>query len=360
MVLGGGLLFVLAVVIAIGAQYYRGGAAAPAASADPAAAAPAGAETITVTAFVGGEKMPFLKDPRVTSILKDRYGITVDATKSGSVDMVQSAMPGKDALWPSTSTAVDIFKEHGGTWVARENIFSSPLVFDSYDTIVVALEKAGMVSDRTGVKYLDLPKLVGAMKAGKTWKDLGMTSATKIKIFSTDPTKSNSGLMFAGLYASVLNNNEPPDDTTIEALLPEIKEYFARLGNMDASSSDLFAKFLSMGAGAYPMVAAYENQLVEFVDTNPQFADQIKAHVVVLYPEPTMWSEHPILALNPKGKKLLDALHDDEELKKIAAQAHGFRSALSGVTGNLAAVDSTVPMPSEAVTGKILATLTTP
>ena len=91
------------------------------------------------------------------------------------------------------------------------------------------------------------------------------------------------------------------------------------------------------------------NQLVEFTDSNPQYREQIQQHIVVLYPEPTTWSEHPVLALNANGKKLLDALHDDEELRKIAVESHGFRSALSGVTGNAVAVDSTVPMPGEAI-----------
>ena len=357
---GGGVVL-LAVVIAIGWQQWQKGAPAVAAPGETNAqvGASQGVEAVTVTAFVGGEKIPFLKNLRVAAILKDRYQLTVEATKSGSVEMVQSSMPGKDVLWPSTATAVDLFQEHGGQWVAKENMFSSPLVLDSWDTVAAALDHGGMVTDRAGVKYLDLPKLVSAMKAQKTWKDLGLNSPTKIKIFSTDPTKSNSGLMFAGLYASVLNGSESPDTTTIEPLLPQLKEYFARLGNMDASSADLFAKFLSMGAGTYPLVAAYENQLIEFVDANPQYREQIQSHVIVLYPEPTVWSEHPLLALNAKGKRLLDALQD-EELQKIAVENHGFRSPLSGVTGTRAAVESTVPIPSESVTGRILATLSSP
>jgi hypothetical protein len=307
-----------------------------------------------VTAFVGGEKMSFLKNPRVVAILKDRHGIVVDAAKSGSLEMVATAVPGKDALWPSSATAADVFKEHGGSWVARENIFSSPLVIDAYDTIAAAMAGAGLVKERSGAKYLDLAGLVAAMNAGRTWKDLGMPAGGRIKIFCTDPTRSNSGLLFAGLLSAVFNQGEPPDDTSVEAVLPPLKDYFGRLGAMDGSSADLFGKFLSMGAGAYPMVAAYENQLVEFVDSNPQYRDQIQQHVVVLYPEPTTWSEHPVLALNANGKRFLDALHEDEELKRIAAESHGFRTALSGVTGGVVAVDATVPMPSEAVTRRIL------
>lgn len=357
----GGLLFVMAVVLAIGAQYYLGRgadpAAAPTSSSVGATAAPAAAP---VTALVGGEKMSFLKDPRVVTILKDRYGLTVEPAKAGSLEMVQTAMPGKDVLWPSTAAAVDIFAARGGTWVAKENLFSSPLVVDSFDTVAGGLQAAGMVSERGGARYLDMERLVAAMEAGKTWKDLGLISTSRVKVFCTDPVKSSSGLMFAGLLVSVLNHNEPPDEAAVEPLLPALKAYFARLGNMDASSADLFSKFLSMGPGAYPLVVAYENQLVEFVDANPQYRDEIRAHVVVLYPEPTIWSEHPMLALTANGKRLLDALQQDAELKKLGTEAHGFRSTLSGVTGTFAAIDATVPMPSEAVTARIIGALSAP
>lgn len=52
----------------------------------------------------------------------------------------------------------------------------------------------------------------------------------------------------------------------------------------------------------------------------------IVEQVRVLYPEPTIYSDHPLIALNPNAHRLIDALND-EELQKRAWAGFGFRSA---------------------------------
>ena len=60
--------------------------------------------------------------------------------------------------------------------------------------------------------------------------------------------------------------------------------------------------------------------------------------IVTLYPEPTIFNDHPILALTQTGRKLIPALEDDA-VQDIAWTKYGFRSgtrvveqAFSGVT----------------------------
>ena len=44
---------------------------------------------IVVRGYAGGEKSNFLSDPDVLKILKDKYGITLDDRKAGSIEMVR-------------------------------------------------------------------------------------------------------------------------------------------------------------------------------------------------------------------------------------------------------------------------------
>ena len=53
----------------------------------------------------------------------------------------------------------------------------------------------------------------------------------------------------------------------------------------------------------------------------------------MLYPTPTVWSTHVLLALDENGQKLLDALLD-EDLQALAWTKHGFR------TGNYSTVST--------------------
>lgn len=94
---------------------------------------------------------------------------------------------------------------------------------------------------------------------------------------------------------------------------------------METSSSDLFSQFLRMGVGAKPIIAGYESQLIEYAAIYPDEYKNIADDIVMLYPAPTVWSTHVLLALDENGQKFLDALLD-EDLQSLAWTKHGFRT----------------------------------
>ena len=57
--------------------------------------------------------------------------------------------------------------------------------------------------------------------------------------------------------------------------------------------------------------------------------DKIKDDVVILYPEPTVWSSHVYIALTENGKVGLNALMD-KDIQALAWKEHGFRTIVSG------------------------------
>ena len=86
---------------------------------------------------------------------------------------------------------------------------------------------------------------------------------------------------------------------------------------MESSSSDLFDQFLKTGMGAKPLIAGYENQLLEFAVENPNTWEQIKGDIVMMYPTPTVWSSHVYIALDEAGTAGIDALLD-EDIQRLA------------------------------------------
>ncbi|MEO7718255.1 MAG: hypothetical protein ABIY70_18800 [Capsulimonas sp.] len=334
------------------------------------------AEITEVKGYIGGEKLGFLADPDVTRILSDKYGIRVSATKLGSIDMVEGDVTGQDFLWPSSQVAQEIYVDrvhkdsaskikNGASKIVKSDIiFNSPIVIYSWDIVTDALIKVGVVR-KVGAEYyiVDLPKLVDMINKKATWKSIGLDNLyAGIIVRSTDPSKSNSGMMFAGLLANITNGGEVVNDSTVGKTLPTVKSFFVRQGFMETSSSDQFDQFLKMGVGTSPMVVGYESQLVEFGMENAQYRDMLKTHIQILYPRPTVWSSHPLIALNANGVKLLDALHDPE-IQKIAWEKHGFRSGLLGaqndpsvlkLAGIPARIENVMPMPTPRVMKKII------
>jgi len=289
---------------------------------------------VTVRFKVGGEKIGCLKDPDVVKILLDDYHLQLSPEKEGSVEMVQEPTTGYDAIWPASEFCKQLFEERargaGTTGYKTADVFSSPLVVMSWPLITDALQRRGIISVREGTLYIsDMPRLLKLIEERARWKDVDSSLAMiygTVNVKSTDPTRSNSGSMFMGLLANLMNGGEPCPADQIDKFLPRIRAVSDRMGLKETSSGDIFQHFMSQGVGAYPMMVVYENQFLEALALGQ---DNLRAQVRVLYPEPTVWASHPFIALTANGRRLLDALQDPR-LQKIMWESHGFRSATPG------------------------------
>lgn len=323
----------------------------------PREAAAAMGEPVTLQGRMGGEKAGFVENPQVVAALA-RYGLTLNVRKAGSVEMTRESTADLDFLWPASQVNLEDFRAGGGTPVQTEEVFHSPLVFYSWDVITDALVTNGIVQKEAETYYVtDLSKLVGLMDQKRKWTDLGLSQFPgSILIHTTDPARSNSGNTWATLLASAYHEGEVLTAEQAPFILPKVKAHFERMGFMESSSGTLFDKFLKQGVGAFPIIVAYENQLLEFAAEHPELVGPVRQKLRVCYPRPTVWASHPLIALTPKGKRLIAALKDPQ-LQRLAWERHGFRSGLMGavqvanlpVAGVPTTIDAVLPMPSLAV-----------
>lgn len=342
---------VILVIIAIGAVFFQ--------------MHPITKPVITLKGLVGGEKMGLLDDSDFKNILKSKYGFELDYSKAGSIEMVEGDIGNNDFLFPSSQTALELFKAAKGQQLLKsDTIFNSPLVIYSWNTVTDALVKTGIVHQTDGVYYLDFPKLIALVSQNKKWSELGLDLYGNISITTTDPTKSNSGNMFAGLLANTLNG-EVVTPATVAPVIPKLQQFFEKLGYLEPSSADLFEQYLKTGVGAKPMIVGYENQMIEFSHDNPDIWQTVKNNIRILYPVPTVWSAHPLLVLTPKAKDLIVALQD-KEIQKIAWEKHGFRTGLLGTQNDImilktinipATIDKVMPLPNAVVMDQIIIAL---
>ena len=306
-----------------------------------------------ISGYVGGEKIGLLEDEEVQEILRDRYRLTIDYAKAGSIDMITADASGRDFLFPSNQTALELYEQINGKPVKSEIILNTPIVLYTRSAVADALVTEGIASETEGVCYVDMEKLTEAIETGRTWADIGLPQLYgSITVGTTDPTKSNSGNMFAGLLANTLCGGVA-NESSLPEILPRLKSIFQKLGYMESSSSDLFDQFLKTGMGAKPLIAGYENQLLEFAAEDPATWEQVKEDIVMLYPTPTVWSSHVYIALDEKGTAGIDALLD-EDIQRLAWEKHGFRTGVYdtpsagehfGVPGLAEEITQVAPMP---------------
>lgn len=301
----------------------------------------------TVSCIGGSEKGPLMEDARVKQILADRYHLAVNFQSMGSLDQVQLSTADLkqrkvDCLWPSSDGSKLVFEAQHKTSdfsaYRAETVFRTPEVIYSGPASTDALTKAGIVQQRSGRYFIVNMKnlLLNYVLKGKRWEDLG-TAGIKgpIKIGSTDPAQSNSGFMLYLLKLTIVATDDPftpPTEDQARKVLPIIKNLQNAQGLQSSSSGFGFDQWLQQGGEVYlPLYAGYESQIIEKIAQNPQQAQDLLKDVRVLYPEPTVYSDHPILALDTVGQKLIDAMKD-KDIQTIAWKQHGFRSILPGVT----------------------------
>lgn len=330
-------------------------------------------ETATLNGYAGGEKMAFIQNPKTVQALK-RRGLVMNADREGSVDQVRDpTLLGRKPqyLWPSSAPLVELAKKNAKV-LKDQVIFNSPIVIYSWAPIADGLVKAGLATKEAAHYKVDSKALVQAVLAGKPWSELGQPDLYgHVRLIATDPNKSNSGFMFAGLTANLLAG-DVADETTLPKVLPQVVDLFRIMGFKSNSSGQVFDDFIAGGPGADPLVVGYENQLVEWIMADPDRWQRVVkspvAQPVTLYPQPTVYSAHPLIALAPESLPLIDAMMSSE-LQTIGWQDHGFRGPLGAigattnplVTGRMPAeVSNVAPMPDVNVMLAILDALASP
>lgn len=285
---------------------------------------------VKITGFIGGEKIPLVENQKFKEKVKKSYGLSMDYRKAGSLAMAETDIEDRDYLWPSSQLALELFRKNGGKDLQNEIVFNTPIVLYSRKLVVDALIEEGVVRLDGDVHYVDMVKLANLMKEEKTWADIGLSELYgPILVDTTDPNQSNSGNMFLGLLANALNGNKTVTVATMDNVKDDIKRIYNQIGYMQTSSIDMFNQFLRQGVGSFPIIAGYESQLLEFSKLESDMYQQIRDDVVILYPEPTVWSSHVYIALTDEGKVGLTALMD-KEIQTLAWTEHGYRTIVAG------------------------------
>lgn len=282
---------------------------------------------VVVKGVIGSEKEEFFRDPRVIAALKDD-GLSVDFVKAGSREIATKFdLKAYDFAFPAGMPAAEKIRREKR--IAKfYPVFFSPMTIASWKRVVQILEANKIAELRSGVYYvIDMPRLLELVKAHKRWNELPSSQSfpvgRSVLINSTDVRSSNSGAMYLSLASYLYNGaNVVTSDEQAAPIMDELIALFARQGFTGYSTEAPFEDYLSQGVGKSPLVMIYEAQ---FLHAKAQANSPVSDDMVLLYPEPTVFSKHVVVPLSPKGERLGDALTTDPVLKRLAIE-HGFRN----------------------------------
>ena len=292
----------------------------------------------------GGGKENFLADEEVNNIMKQKYGlkVTYDSWSNGKIvkdPLLRKDGSKYDAMFCSDQRFYDYFKVSADTSkgeAQRDRVLeggltlNTPIVIYSWDTVVDALIKENIVTQKDNVYYItDMNKLISYILEGKKWSDIGVDMLYgTINIDSTDPVTSSPGATYYGLLLSIMCGGTVTEEN-LQANLQNLKEFYIKSGYMNNTPADLFELYLKTGVGGKPMIVDYEKSVIDFANSNPGGWEQVKDKIRILYPTPTIWNSHCIATFNETGNEFFKAF-EDKDIGQIAWSRYGFRTGITG------------------------------
>lgn len=281
---------------------------------------------IDVKGMIGSEKESFFTDPDVIAQLT-RLGFRVRVEKVGSREIATRDIAGYDFGFPAGTPAAIALQRLAKSKEVFPTFFT-PMAIASWRMLVPLLERENIVQQKDGTYYVvDMQRLMALSEQGARWRDLkGNTvypTGKSILIGSTDVRKSNSAAMFLALASYVANDNNVIDSKQqADKILPAVTSLFLRQGLQESSSAGPFEDYTTMGVGKAPLVMIYESQFLEFQSKRKQ----PNPDMVLLYPQPTLYTKHIVVPFNENGRRLGQALANDPVLQKLAVR-YGYRTA---------------------------------
>jgi hypothetical protein len=273
-------------------------------------------------------------------------GIIIALHGMGSMEGARAVLDGPDPIpmhvWsPASSAYRETFERE---WRARrsrssilkaENLVLTPLVFVTWKARRDAfMKKYSRMSFGTIAEAMAEPGGWGTIAAQPGWG--------RFKFGHTDPEHSNSGLCTVVLMAYEFLGKDY-NLSSAEVARPEFLDRVRRFergvvrpgGTLTHSTGDLMREMVNRGPSQYDGVLVYENLAIDNLDA----ARDRWGEVVVDYPEPNMWNDHPYYILDvpwsdSRQRAAADAFRRflmSESIQRRALE-HGFRPGSTAVS----------------------------
>lgn len=286
--------------------------------------------SVEIRGISGSEKLPFFQDLETQEALaKEPWYLKTHVEKAGSREIATTYDLSKyDFAFPAGMPAAEKISRDKNIKKSFQPFFT-PMVIASWKPIAEVLMANGIVKKRENSYYIvDMYKLFELIKSQNRWTSLidsdKYPANKSVLVKTTDIRTSNSAAMYLALASYVYNGNKiVQNEAEINLIIDDLSALFLRQGFTESSSAIPFQDYLTMGPGKSPLVMIYEAQ---FLSEAAKENSAITNDMVLLYPEPTLFTKHILIPFNENGTKLGEALSHDETLQNIATK-HGLRTA---------------------------------
>ncbi len=288
--------------------------------------------SITQLYVYGGYR--YFGDKEITAILRDQYHLEINGEfKKGTFAMADDYDPAHqrvDCIFPGSMIGIEYFNEKHPK-VIRSYVVAAQdrIVLYTWQRLLPGLRDAGLVYSKGSSWYIHMKPLVDGMISAQKWNDIGVPIPGYVRVVSTDPLTSSSGLQWMAFLGTHLvpGNEAGGAILTMEDLhanptiLEQLYHYWEHQGAQIGTTGNLFAQFVASGA-SIPMIVAYESSFTDWYYPLPPDQKLLAGNIVGLYPDFTINIEHTLASLTPACDPLLAAINDPK-IQHLAWSNHG-------------------------------------
>lgn len=259
---------------------------------------------VRITLLYGTEKERWLKQA-VEEFARKRPEIGVDLKGLGTIDSVRAIAEGREkpVVWsPADEIALNLLDHewslaHGGGLVERSDelgpqpLVLTPLVMIAWEERAKAMAAAAQ-GDPTDWKVV-----YSLATNPKGWTSLGAPADWGfVKPGHTAPNASNSGLQTLILMAYGYHHKRSglvPADVLDADFQKWLRAIESAVGKFGTSSGTYMREMVLYGPSKYDLIWNYESVAI----SDMAAAQGRWGNLIVYYPKPTLWSNHPFAVL---------------------------------------------------------------
>lgn len=231
--------------------------------------------------------------------------IHVKLLGKGSLDAAEAILEGTDkpVLWSpadslvtnllasdwKTKTGSELFPLTGD--LAPQPLLLTPLVFAVWE------DRAKVLLEGSAGDVLSWKQIHKAVASPKGWPAVGGKPGWGfVKLGHTDPNKSNSGMQAIVLMAYEYFNTTT--NLTVEQMLDPgfqdfVKQIEDGIPHFESSTGTFMTEMIRFGPSKYDIALVYESLAISQLEN----AQGRWGSLHIYYPQTTIWSDHPVVAL---------------------------------------------------------------
>ena len=142
--------------------------------------------------------------------------------------MIGADLEGRDFLFPSNQTALELYEQAHGSPMRSEIVFNTPIVLYTRQEVAQAMQEIGLVRNRAACNMLMWKSWRDSLRTGCPWAEIGLPQLYgNVAVFHHGSVQVQFRQYVRGPACQCIGRRRGGEEEDLPDLLPRLKDVFA-------------------------------------------------------------------------------------------------------------------------------------